>query len=146
FLPSDAAATGHWVVVADGERARVFESHRHAPGLRPVLPYDLMVNQLRDGERWSDRAGNVKERANNVMHSMAAPTDPKEHESDLPAKPVADGLGQGPRGQRVEAIGVVAAPPFLGRPPQAVETPARSVVGGGGARHLVRLPGDELGE
>src|SRR5690606_6032111 len=86
FLPSDAAATGHWVVVADGERARVFESHRHAPGLRPVLPYDLMVNQLRDGERWSDRAGNVKERANNVMHSMAAPTDPKEHESDLLAK------------------------------------------------------------
>ena len=146
FLPSDAAATGHWVVVADGERARVFESHRHAPGLRPVLPYDLMVNQLRDGERWSDRAGNVKERANNVMHSMAAPTDPKEHESDLLAKQVADVLRQGRVEHRVESIVLVAAPAFLGRLRQALDTQTRSLVVAEDARDLSRLPEHELEE
>ena len=42
----DEAGTGRWVVVADGARARIFEAHRQAPGLRSVLPYDLTINQI----------------------------------------------------------------------------------------------------
>lgn len=144
FLPPDAAATGRWVVVADGERARVFEAHRHAPGLRSVLPFDLLINQLRDGERWSDRAGNVHERASNVVHSMAAPTDPKDHENELLARQVADVLRQGRVEHRVDSIVLVAAPEFLGRLRRALDAQTKALVVAEDARDLSRLPEHEL--
>jgi len=87
--PPDEAATGRWVVVADGSRARIFEAHRHAPGLRPVLAYDLTVNRLRDHDRWSDRAGQTHQSAGHGVHSMAAQTDPVDHEHELLAREVA---------------------------------------------------------
>jgi protein required for attachment to host cells len=142
--PPDAAGTGRWVVVADGARARIFEAHRHAPGLRPVLPYDLMSNTLKDGERWSDRAGQVQERVGHHAHSMAAATDPTDHEHELLARQVAQVLAHGRHARRVDAIVLVAAPEFLGRLRKAIDPQTRALVVAEDHRDLSRLPDHEL--
>lgn len=144
FVPADAAATGRWVVVADGARARIFEAHHHAPGLRPVLPYELTASRLRDRERWSDRAGTSHERANPIVHSMTAPTEPSEHEHDLLAREVADVLQHARVARRVDTIVLVAAPRFLGRLRQALDPQTRALVTIEVDRDLSRLPEHEL--
>jgi protein required for attachment to host cells len=142
--PPDEAATGRWVVVADGARARVFESHHRAPGLRPVLPYDLTSNRLRAGEHWSDRAGSMHERAAPVNHSMAPSTDPVELEHEQLARDVAEVLQRGRLAHRVDAIVLVAAPSFLGRLRRHLDAPTRALVVAEDARDLSRLPDHEL--
>lgn len=144
FLPLDEAATGRWVIVADGARARVFETHRHAPGLRPVLPYELTINRLRDRERWSDRAGTSHDRVGHGVHSMAASTDPSEHQNDLLAREVAEVLQRGRIANRVDAIVLVAAPEFLGRLRRAIDAQTRALVVAEDSRDLSRLPEHEL--
>jgi protein required for attachment to host cells len=144
--PPDEGATGRWVVVADGARARIFEAHRHAPGLRSVLPYDLMSSRLKDGERWSDRAGQVHDRMGQTghSHSMAAPTDPSDHEHELLAREVAQVLAHGRHARRVDAIVLVAAPEFLGRLRKAIDPQTRGLVVAEDHRDLSRLPEHEL--
>ncbi|MCA9704432.1 MAG: host attachment protein [Myxococcales bacterium] len=144
FLPPDSAATGRWVVVADGARARIFETHHHAPGLRPVLPYELTINRLRDHERWSDRAGASRDRVGPVVHSKAASTDPSEHEHEQLAREVAEVLQHGRTVQRVDAIVLVAAPRFLGRLRHALDPQTRALVTAEDDRDLSRLPEHEL--
>ncbi|MCX4246154.1 host attachment protein [Paraliomyxa miuraensis] len=144
FLPPNEAATGRWVVVANGARARVFETYRHAPGLRPVLPYELTVNRLRDHERWADRAGTSHERVGHKVHSMAASTDPSEHQHDLLAREVAEVLQRGRIANRVDAIVLVAAPEFLGRLRRAIDAQTRALVVVEDGRDLSRLPEHEL--
>jgi protein required for attachment to host cells len=142
--PPNAAGTGCWVVVADGARARIFEVHRHAPGLRPVLPYDLTASRLRDHERWSDRAGQTHQSAGYGAHSMAAQTDPTDHEHELLAREVAQVLAHGRNEHRVDAIVLVAAPTFLGRLRRAIDAQTRALVVAEDDRDLSRLPEHEL--
>lgn len=142
--PPDDAATGRWIVVADGARARIFEAHRQAPGLRPVLPYDLTASRLRDGDRWSDRAGQTHQSAGYGAHSMAAQTDPVDHEHELLAREVAQVLAHGRTEHRVDAIVLVAAPAFLGRLRRAIDAPTRALVVAEDDRDLSRLPEHEL--
>ena len=142
--PPDEAATGRWIVVADGARARIFEAHRHAPGLRPVLPYDLTVNRLRDHDRWSDRAGQTHQSAGYGTHSMAAQTDPVDHEHELLAREVAHVLTHGRNEHRVDAIVLVAAPAFLGRLRRAIDPQTRALVVAEDDHDLSRLPEHEL--
>lgn len=142
--PPDVAATGRWVVVADGARARIFEAHRHAPGLRPVLPYDLTGSRLRSGDRWSDRAGQSHQSAGHGAPSMAAPTDPIDHEHELLAREVAQVLAHGRNEHRVDAIVLVAAPSFLGRLRRAIDPQTRALVVAEDDRDLSRLPEHEL--
>lgn len=144
FVPADPDATGRWVVVADGARARIFEAHHHAPGLRPVLPYELTTMRLRDSERWSDRAGASRERASPVVHSKAAPTEPTEHEHELLAREVAEVLAHARVARRVDSIVLVAAPRFLGRLRQALDPQTRALVTLEDDRDLSRLPEHEL--
>lgn len=142
--PPDEAGTGRWVVVADGARARIFEAHRHAPGLRPVLPYDLTASRLRDRDRGSDRAGSTHQSAGYGSHSMDPQTDPVDHEHDLLAREVAQVLAHGRHEHRVDAIVLVAAPAFLGRLRRAIDSQTRALVVAEDGRDLSRLPEHEL--
>lgn len=142
--PPDAAATGRWVVVADGARARIFEAHRHAPGLRPVLPYDLTGTRARSHDRWSDRAGQGHQSGGYGSPSMAAQTDPIEHEHELLAREVAQVLAHARNEHRVDAIVLVAAPAFLGRLRRAIDPQTRALVVAEDDRDLSRLPEHEL--
>ncbi len=144
LTPPVASATGRWIVVADGARARIFEAHRRAPGLRSVLPYDLTINRLRDGERWADRAGQGHQRVGPGGSSMASPTDPVDHEHELLAREVAAVLARGRHEHRVDSIVLVAAPAFLGRLRQAIDAQTRALVVVEDARDLSRLPEHEL--
>ncbi|MCB9713884.1 MAG: host attachment protein [Myxococcales bacterium] len=144
FVPPDEAATGRWVVVADGARARIFESHHHAPGLRSVLGYELTIDRLRDHERWSDRAGTGHQRVGHGVHSMAASTDPSDHQHELLAKEVAAVLQHGRMAGRFDALLLVAAPAFLGRLRRALDPATRRLVVAEDAHDLSRLPEHEL--
>jgi protein required for attachment to host cells len=142
--PPDEAATGRWVVVADSVRARIFEAHRHSPGLRPVLPYDLMGSREHDRDRWADRAGQTHQSAGHGAHAMAAQTNPMDHEHELLAREVARVLAHGRNQHRVDAIVLVAPPEFLGRLRQAIDPQTRALVVAEDARDLSRLPEHEL--
>jgi protein required for attachment to host cells len=144
LTPSTKAATGRWVVVADGARARIFETHRRAPGLRPVLPYDLTINRLKDSERWSDRAGQRHQSGGYGRPPMVPSGDPVEHEHELLAREVAAVLAHGRNEHRVEAIVLVAAPAFLGLLRQLIDPQTRALVVAEDARDLSRLPEHEL--
>lgn len=144
LVPPAEGATGRWVVVADGMRARIFETNRNAPGLRPALSADLMVNRLSESERWADRAGQTHERHGHGMHSMAPPTDATEHQQDLLAKQVADALRRARLDDRMEGVVLVAAPAFLGKLRAALDGPTRALVIAEDARDLSRMPEHEL--
>jgi protein required for attachment to host cells len=144
LTPPTKAATGRWIVVADGARARIFEAHRHAPGLRPVLPYDLTINRLRDRDRWADRAGQKHQSAGYGAPSMTPPTDPAEHEHELLAREVAAVLAHGRNEHRVDAIVLVAAPAFLGLLRRFIDPQTRVLVVAEDDRDLSRLPEHEL--
>jgi protein required for attachment to host cells len=144
LTPPTKAATGRWVVVADGARARIFEAHRHAPGLRPVLSYDLTINRLRDGARWADRAGQRHQSGGYGSPSMAPPTEPAEHEHELLAREVAAVLAHGRNEHRVDAIVLVAAPAFLGLLRRALDPQTRALVVAEDHHDLSRLPEHEL--
>lgn len=146
FLPPDSTATGRWIVVADGARARIFEIHHHAPGLRPVLPYELTINRLRDHERWSDRAGASRDRASPVVHSKAPSTEPSQHEHELLAREVAKVLERGRVTDRLDSIALVASPRFLGHLRKALDRQTRALVTIEDDRDLSRLPEHELEE
>jgi protein required for attachment to host cells len=142
--PPDEAATGRWVVVADGARARIFEAHRHAPGLRSVLPYDLTGSRLRNRDYSSDRAGQMHQSGGYGAPSMGAQTDPVEHEHELLAREVAQVLAHGRNEHRVDAIVLVAAPAFLGLLRRAIDPQTRALVVAEEDRDLSRLPEHEL--
>lgn len=132
------------MVVADRARARIFEAHRESPGLRPVMPYQLTTALLRVGERWSDRAGSAHIRTGHRTHSMAATTDPADHDAEVLAREVAEVLRHGRLEGRVDAVVLVAAPAFLGRLRKALDPPTMELVGGDDARDLSDLPVHEL--
>jgi len=144
FNPPEEGATGRWVVVADGARARVFETHRDAPGLRPVLPYDLTASRLKDGERWADRAGQGRISAGHGGTTLEPQTDPSDHEHELLAREVAQVLAHARHHHRVNAIVLVAAPSFLGRLRRAIDAQTRALVIAEDGRELSRLPEHEL--
>lgn len=142
--PPDEGSTGRWVVVADGARARLFETNRNAPGLRPVLPYDLTGSRLRDRDRGSDRAGYGHQSAGHGGSTLEPQTDPVDHEQDLLAREVAHVLAHGRNEHRVDAIVLVAAPAFLGRLRRAIDSQTRALVVVEDHRDLSRLPEHEL--
>jgi len=144
LVPPDDAATGRWVVVADGARARIFEAHRQAPGLRSVLPYELTGSRLRNHDHVSDRAGQTHQSGGYGAPSMGAQTDPVEHEHELLAREVAEVLAHGRYEHRVDAIVLVAAPAFLGRLRRAIDPQTRALVVAEDAHDLSRLPEHEL--
>ena len=144
FVPRASSATGRWVVVADGARGRVFEAHDEAPGLRPVLPYQLTADRLRDGERWSDRAGSSHLRMTSRVHSMAATTDPSDQRADDLARELAEVLRRARDQGRVDAIALVAAPAFLGRLRKALDPQTYALVVAEEDRDLSSLPDHEL--
>jgi protein required for attachment to host cells len=142
--PPEEGATGRWVVVADGARARIFEAHRHAPGLRPVLPYDLTGTRLRDRDHVSDRAGQGRQSAGYGGSPLVPQTDPIDHEHELLAREVAQVLAHGRNEHRVDAIVLVAAPTFLGRLRRSIDPQTRALVIAEDHRDLSRLPEHEL--
>jgi protein required for attachment to host cells len=142
--PPNEGSTGRWVVVADGARARLFEANRNAPGLRPVLPYDLTGSRLRDRDRLADRPGQGRQSAGYGSSPLVPQTDPVDHEQDLLAREVAQVLAHGRNEHRVDAIVLVAAPEFLGRLRRAIDSQTRALVIAEDHRDLSRLPEHEL--
>jgi protein required for attachment to host cells len=144
LVPPDEAATGRWVVVADGARARIFEAHRKAPGLRAVLPYELTGSRLRNRDHLSDRAGQTHQSGGYGAPSMGTHVDPVEHEHELLAREVAHVLAHGRHEHRVDSIVLVAAPAFLGLLRKAIDPQTRALVIAEDDRDLSRLPEHEL--
>jgi protein required for attachment to host cells len=142
--PPEKGATGRWVVVADGARARIFEVHRSAPGLRPVLPYELAGSRHRDQDIVSDRAGRSHQSHGYGSSPMSPQTDPTDHEHDLLARDVAQVLAHGRNTNRVTSIVLVAAPTFLGRLRRSIDAQTRALVTVEDHRELSRLPDHEL--
>lgn len=104
-----------WIVVANGSRARIFERHGRQRPLHEIQDFLNDGGRVDNEELRSDGRGRFHgggERSQG--DTWDPPSTPKQHESEVFSRTIADYLEQGRNEQRYEQLYLIAAPRFLG--------------------------------
>lgn len=104
-----------WVVVADGNLARIYtqDINSHKEPLKLLHTLEHPESKKRDSELVSDRPGHYQSRG--TSHGAYVPrSDPKENEIDRFAQEIANHLDQGRVQNQFEQLFIFAEPHFYG--------------------------------
>lgn len=101
-----------WILVADGSRARVYESLGPGSGLREVLHEDEPA--LRTHEIVSDRGGRRHDTTGAGRHAVSAASDPQRHGEKEFARRVSGFLDRKAGEGAFDRLVLTAAPATLG--------------------------------
>lgn len=104
-----------WIVVADGGRARVFETRWGNGKLTEIEDRINGDARLRDGAIVSDRQGRSHQGADGHAHSLERHEPPSERAEDAFARELCADLVQARKRGDVARLYLVAEPTFLGR-------------------------------
>lgn len=110
------AVAKHWVVTADGYRARVFEWNPAEQSLKELVDLTHPRSRLQGRDLVAEpegRSAGTSERGRG--DSVPARTDPHEHEEDRFARAVSEHLAQALQEARYGRLSLIAEPRFLGR-------------------------------
>lgn len=100
-----------WVLVADSEKARLFEFERvHAPWVETAC----FVNADAPQGPPPERPPRVQESVGSARHAIEARTDPKDKAAARFAATLATALRTAHEQQRFQSLVIAAAPRFLG--------------------------------
>lgn len=143
--PPPVSGKRTWVVVADGARARIFETAYRGDPLRPALDHDLVSASLHGHDRHTDRPGRVHDRQGAHRHGMEHPSDPVREDERRLAKSVATELGRAPA-EGIARIVLVAPPETLGDLRAALPDPIRAMVVAEVGKDLAAMKDHELEE
>lgn len=103
-----------WVLVADGQRARVYKVNGRGKDYVPALDREFIGNPMATRDLGTDRPGRVHDRLGPGRHSMENPTDPQRHEKRRFAREVIEAVeGERQKGA-FERLVIVAPPQTLG--------------------------------
>ncbi|WP_299437039.1 host attachment protein [uncultured Rhodospira sp.] len=103
-----------WVLVADAQRARLFEVEAGGRRLGRSPLWETSTDVPPSREITSDRPGRTFDSGGEGRHAHEAPTDPQRLEKYRFARTVAEALGDGQRREQFARLIVVAPPKMLG--------------------------------
>jgi protein required for attachment to host cells len=133
-----------WILIADGHRAKVFESQGRSSELVPVEDLSMEMDLPPNRDLQEDRPGRSFESSSPTRHAVESRTDPhRELKRDL-ARAVSEKLERALRGQRFDRLCVVAPPSTLGDLRRVLSAPVLERVTAEIAKDLVNVPHHDL--
>lgn len=135
-----------WIIVADGARARFFQTANRGRTLTPALDRELIADNRAGREIMADRPGRVKDRMTPGRHAMEPPTDPREAERIELAREVAEVLDAERKRGGFDELILIAPPKMLGLIREALSDETRARVGEELAKDFSKLDARQLGE
>jgi protein required for attachment to host cells len=139
--------TRTWIVIADGDRAKIFEHGGPGKGLRPVKDLSLEQEHLRAGEIMADKPGRAA--AGTAPGSRAAMeyhTDPVEVRERRFVERLADVLEKKRAEGAFERLVIAAAPAALGDLRPALSEEVRNTILAELPKDLTNIPVPKLAE
>jgi len=133
-----------WILIADGSRARVLESHGPGSELVPIDDMALAMELPPNRELETDRPGRSLESANPSRHAMENRTDPHRELKRKLAREVVDKLEQSLRDRRFDHLAIVAPPTVLGDFRDALTKALKATVTAELAKDIVKIPQHDL--
>lgn len=103
-----------WVLIADGQRARVYRANGRGKDLTPALDREFVGNRQPSRGLGSDRPGRTHDSRSPARHSMEDPTDPQRHEKRRFAREIVAALETERARQAFDQLVIVAPPQALG--------------------------------
>jgi protein required for attachment to host cells len=103
-----------WFLVADGSRAKVFESTGAQEAPREIDDSGLSIDLPKSGEMLADKPGRTFDSVGAGRHAKESPTDPHRHRKREFAGKIVDELRRAMLAERFDRLVLVAPPAFLG--------------------------------
>jgi len=133
-----------WILIADGNRARVLENTGPGKGLQAVPGLEMAIESMRSGEIMADRAGRSFSSSGNGRSAMEPPTDPVDkREADF-AKSLALMLSEKLAKKAFDRLIIAAAPQALGDLRKAISPQVQATVLTEMAKDLTRIPNADV--
>jgi protein required for attachment to host cells len=132
--------TTTWILVADGARARLFESSAIEAPLAEVECFTNPEGRATARRMTTARLPRVHESVGPARHAIEPHTTPRDKIADRFAKALADTLERGRSGRRYDRLVLVAPPRFLGTLHAHLGANLREQVAGEIRRNLTALP------
>jgi len=117
-----------WVVVADHQRARLFELEPPHESMREFSDMVHPESRMHERDMAQDEPGTTHDRFGQGVHGMSTRFSPKEQEGIRFAKEVAQRLEQGRNAHEFEHLVIAAEPRFLGLLRDAMPDELRTMV------------------
>ncbi|MBI4182557.1 MAG: host attachment protein [Proteobacteria bacterium] len=133
-----------WVLVADGARAKIFESVGHGGALAPAFDYESAAPHAASREIASDRPGRTFDSSGLGRHAKQPPTDPHEYEKAKFLREMSRRLEEGYNSGAFRRLVLVAPPKALGELRATLSGPVRAAVAAEVNKDLTHLPLPEL--
>lgn len=135
-----------WVLIADGQRARLLETTgRNAP-LSQALGQEFIGNALPSRDINADRPGRYSGGPGGQHHAMDWPTDPHRHEKREFARWLAEEMEEYRKKGKFERLIVVAPPQTLGDLRAEMSDALKETLRGEMNKDLTKIPVHELPE
>lgn len=137
-------ASRTWILIADGHKAKVFETHGPNSDLLAVA--DMMVETELPPNRdiQDDRPGRSFESSGPTRHAMESRTDPHRELKRELARLVSDRLDTALKGRRFDRLCIVAPPATLGDLRQALSQDLKQRIVAELPKDLVNVPHQDL--
>lgn len=136
--------TTTWILVADGARARLFETTAAGAGLAEVDCFTNPEGRGPAARRVEDRLPRVHESVGPARHAIEPHTSAHDKAADRFARSLGEALERGRLDRRYERLILVAPPRFLGALHTHLDKPLRDCVAGEIRRDLTALPPDQI--
>ena len=133
-----------WILVADGARARILESHGWGTGLTPVPGQARHIENPASRDQTSDRPGRTQESANAARHAIEPRIDWHRYEKHLFATELAGIVNRASQENVFDRLVIVAPPHTLGDLRAKLDKNARRMVAAELDKDLTAMPLDEL--
>jgi protein required for attachment to host cells len=133
-----------WFVVADGSRAKVFESTGVDEEPREIHDMGLSIDLPKSGELLADRAGRTFDSVGAGRHAKENPSDPHRHLKREFAGRLVDELRRAKLAERFDRLVLVAPPEFLGDLRRELPKDLKATVSDEIASDLTNTPKQQL--
>ncbi len=133
-----------WIVVADHQRARVYENDGPGKGMAEVPGLAFETHLRPDREIMADKPGRSHESATTGRHAIEPRTDAHRLEGKRFVEGVVEALDQAAKRDAYQRLIVVAPPRALGEFRDALPARVRDKVTGELAEDLTKAPAEDL--
>lgn len=133
-----------WVLIADGQRARVLQTTGRGAPLSEALHQEFIGNGLPSREINSDRPGRSSNRVGDGRHAMDWPTDPHRHEKREFARWLAEEMEEYRKKGKFDRLVVVAPPQTLGDLRAEMSDALKETLRGEMNKDLTKIPVHDL--
>ena len=133
-----------WILVADGQRARLVENKGPGKGLQPVTAEPLLHPDPPSRDLGTDRPGRVAESVGGARHAVEPRTDPHRDEKRRFARELAERLDRAAAEGAYTRLILVAPPQMLGDLRDVLTSRTRALVAAEIDKDLTKATDAEL--